>query len=380
MVSLLMDTSSEMIHAVLPVYLVVVLGASALTVGIIEGIAESAALLIKVFSGVFSDKLGRRKPIAALGYGVAALSKPIFPLASTVGWIVVARLVDRLGKGIRGAPRDTLVADLTPENLRGASFGLRQALDTVGAVIGPLLALVLLLMSAGNFAVVLWVAVVPALLSFVLILVAVHDPKASAATAPVRNPISRSQLRRLGSTYWWTVAVAAAFSLARFSEAFLLLKAQAVGLTLALIPAALVLMSLAYAAVAYSAGALSDRMGRSGVLAIGIAFLIAADFILANAQSIPSVAIGILLWGLHLGFSQGVFAALVADTAPAELRGTAFGVFNLVAGVTTLLASLLAGALWVAVGPAATFLAGAALAALAMLGVWFLRKQSAPPS
>ena len=372
-VSLLMDVSSEMIHALLPIYLVTVLGTSALTVGVIEGIAEATALIAKVFSGALSDWLGKRKFLAALGYGLAALTKPIFPLAPTVGWLVAARFIDRIGKGIRGAPRDALVADLSPPHLRGASFGLRQSLDTVGAFLGPLLAIGLMLLTLNNFTVVFWVAVIPAFLSLFLILFAVREPERPAGLRRVRNPISKAELRQLGSDYWWVVAVATVFTLARFSEAFLLLKAQSVGLAVALVPAVFVVMNLVYALAAYPVGALSDRVERSTILIIGFVLLVAADVTLAMVQGIPGVAIGVLVWGLHMGFTQGILATLVADTAPPELRGTAFGVFNLAGGVAVLAASVIAGALWDAVGPKGTFLAGAGFTLLALLGVVAIR-------
>jgi MFS family permease len=368
-VSMLMDISSEMIHALLPLYLVVALGTSTLTVGIIEGIAEATALITKVFSGALSDWLGKRKLLATLGYGLAAFIKPIFPLASTIEWVMAARFLDRVGKGIRGAPRDALVADLSPPELRGASFGLRQALDTIGAFLGPLFAIGLMWVSGENFSLVFWVAVVPAFASFLLIAFLVHDPKQGGRRPQVRIPISRAQLGTLASAYWWIVAIGAVSTLARFSEAFLILKAQSVGLSLWLTPLVLVMMNIAYALAAYPAGALSDRMDRKRILVLGLLVLVAADLVLAIAHSVAGLAPGILLWGLHMGLTQGLFAALVADTSPPELRGTAFGVFNLAVGLATMIASVVAGVLWDAVGPAATFLAGAGFAGVALAGL-----------
>lgn len=368
-VSLLMDASSEMIHALLPVYLVTVLGTSTLTVGIIEGIAEASASITKVFSGALSDWLGKRKFLAALGYGLAAFTKPVFPLATSVGWLIAARFIDRVGKGIRGAPRDALVADMSPPHLRGASFGLRQSLDTVGAFVGPLLAIGFMWLTAGDFVSVFWIAVVPAFLSFFLILVAVRDPKRPEGLRRVRMPLSRGELDRLGSAYWWVVTVAAVFALARFSEAFLILRAQSVGLPLMLVPVVLVVMNIAYAASAYPVGALSDRMNRVTILILGLLLLVAADLVLAFAADWLGVVIGVALWGLHMGFSQGLLAALVADTAPAELRGTAYGMFNLVTGLALLAASVIAGALWDTAGPQATFLAGVGFTLLTLIGV-----------
>ena len=368
-VSMLMDISSEMIHALLPVYLVTVLGASMVTVGVIEGIAEATASITKIFSGALSDRLGQRKWLAATGYGLAAFTKPVFPLAPTVAWLVAARFVDRIGKGIRGAPRDALVADLSPAHLRGASFGLRQSLDTVGAFTGPLLAIALMWWTSDNFTAVFWVAVIPAFLALALIMFAVREPDRPQALRTVRSPLSLAEIRNLGAAYWWVVAVASVFTLARFSEAFLVLRAQQVGLPIMLVPAVLVAMNVVYALAAYPAGVLSDRIGRTAVLAAGIMLLIAADLALAMLPSIAGVALGVVLWGLHMGLTQGLLAALVADTAPAELRGTAFGFFNLAGGVAMLAASVIAGALWDLAGPQATFLAGAGFALAALAGL-----------
>lgn len=372
-VSLFMDTSSEMIHALLPVYLVTALGTSVLTVGIIEGIAEATAAVTKVFSGALSDWLGKRKFLAALGYGLAAFTKPIFPLAPSVGWLIGARFVDRIGKGIRGAPRDALIADIAPEPLRGASFGLRQALDTTGAFFGPLLAIALMWLTSDQFVTVFWIAVVPAFLSFGLILFAVREPEHPQNAARVRMPLSRRELGRLGSAYWGVVAIATLFTLARFSQAFLILKGQAVGVPLAMTPAVLVLMNAVYALSAYPVGALSDRTGRVTILIAGLMLLILADLALALSPGIVGVAFGIALWGLHLGFTEGLLSALVADTAPPDLRGTAFGLFNLVTGIALLAASLIAGGLWDVMGPRATFLAGAGFAVLTLIGLIPLR-------
>jgi MFS family permease len=378
-VSLLMDTSSEIIHALLPVYLVTVLGASMVTVGFVEGIAEATASITKIFSGAVSDRLGKRKWLAVVGYGLAAISKPIFPLAPSVGWLVVARFIDRVGKGIRGAPRDALIADVTPEHLRGASFGLRQSLDTVGAFIGPALAIALMWLTSDHFTSVFWVAVIPAFLCVALLVVAIDEPERPATFRKAGSPLSLAELGRLGPAYWLVVGIALVFSLARFSEAFLILRAQAVGLPVALVPLVLVLMNLVYSLAAYPAGALSDRTDRIFVLAAGFGILVAADLVLALTDGLPGLAVGVALWGLHMGFTQGPLSALVADTAPPELRGTAFGMFNLLGGVALLVASVLAGALWEHIGPQGTFFAGAAFTALALLGL-ILARRLAPTS
>ncbi|MCZ4433189.1 MFS transporter [Agrobacterium sp. SOY23] len=373
LVSMLMDISSEMIHALLPVYMVSVLGTSTFAVGIIEGIAEATASITKVFSGALSDWLGRRKFLAALGYGLAAITKPTFPLASSLDWLIAARFIDRVGKGIRGAPRDALVADIAPPELRGASFGLRQSLDTIGAFLGPLMAIGLMWVTADHFQTVFWIAVLPAFLSVGVLLFLVKEPERPRELRRVRMPLHRDELRRLGKSYWWVVAVAAVFTLARFSEAFLILKAQSIGMPIALVPLALVLMSLAYSLSAYPAGILSDKVDRFTILVIGLSLLVCADLVLAFTQSVVGAGLGVVLWGLHMGFTQGLLAKLIADTSPAELRGTAFGMFNLVTGVALLIASVIAGALWDFTGPRGTFLAGAGFAALTIMGLAAVR-------
>ncbi|MBA4203594.1 MFS transporter [Pannonibacter phragmitetus] len=376
-VSMLMDISSEMIHALLPVYMVAVLGTSMLAVGLIEGIAEATASIAKVFSGALSDWLGKRKFLAALGYGLAAFTKPVFPLASTLDWLVTARFIDRVGKGIRGAPRDALVADIAPPHLRGASFGLRQSLDTIGAFLGPLLAIGLMWLTADHFQTVFWIAVIPAFLSFGLIVMAVKEPERPKTLRRVRMPLHREEIGRLGMNYWWVVVIAAVFTLARFSEAFLILRAESIGLPLALVPIVLVIMNLAYSLSAYPIGILSDRVDRVTILILGLALLIAADLTLAFGASFAGIGAGVVLWGLHMGFTQGLLATLIAETAPEELRGTAFGMFNLVTGLALLVASVIAGALWDAAGPQGTFLAGAGFAAMAIAGLLFVRHRFA---
>ena len=371
-VSLLMDVSSEMIHALLPVYLVTVLGASMTSVGAIEGIAESTASIVKIFSGALSDWLGRRKFLATLGYGLAALTKPAFPLAQGIDVLIAARFVDRVGKGIRGAPRDALVADIAPPALRGAAFGLRQSLDTIGASLGPALAIGLMWLSADNFKLVFWAAVPPALLAVALLLVAVKEPERHGA-GQLRFPLRFSELARLGGAFWLITSIGTVFALAHFSEAFLILRARDAGLPLALSPLVLVAMNVVYALSAYPAGVLSDACDRLIVLALGLALLVAADLVLAGSIGLVGVSIGGLLWGLHMGLTQGLLATLVADVAAAELRGTAFGMFNLLNGLATLASSLIAGALWDRHGAQATFCAGAAFAAAALGGLALAR-------
>ena len=373
-VSMLMDISSEMIHSVLPMFLVGTLGVSVLAVGVIEGIAESTALIVKVFSGALSDHLGRRKGLAVLGYAMGAFTKPAFALAGGVGTVVAARFIDRVGKGIRGAPRDALIADITPPAVRGAAFGLRQSLDTVGAFVGPLLATALLLLWAGDFRLVFWVAVVPGLLSVALFVVGVHEPP-RAAGARAGSPIRRAALARLSGAYWRVVALGALFTLARFSEAFLVLRAQQVGIAAAWVPLVMVAMNVVYAASAFPFGKLSDAMSHRRLLAGGLAVLLAADLVLATAGDWRGLLVGVALWGVHMGMTQGLLAAMVADTAPADLRGTAYGFFNLLSGIAMLAASVIAGLLWERLGSAFTFYAGAGFAALTLAGLVVARRR-----
>ena len=375
--SLFMDTSSELVHSLLPVFLTTVLGASMTTIGILEGAAEATAAITKVFSGTVSDYLGKRKLLVVLGYGLGAATKPIFPLATSVSWVFGARFVDRIGKGIRGAPRDALVADLTSPEVRGAAYGLRQSLDTVGAVLGPLLAVVLMALLASNIRAVFWAATLPAILSVLLLVVAVREPERADRTR-VRPPITPAELGRLPARYWLIVILGGVLTMARFSEAFLVLRAGNVGPSIAWVPLVLVTMNVVYALSAYPAGVAADQMSRRTLLALGLSALIAADLVLAAATSMILVFVGVALWGLHMGLTQGLLATLVAGTAPSDLRGTAFGVFNLATGVVLLLASVVAGLLWSRLGPSATFLAGAAFTAIAMAGLVLVNPERRP--
>ncbi|MEI7513795.1 MAG: MFS transporter [Betaproteobacteria bacterium] len=370
-VSMLTDISSEMVHSLLPLFLVSTLGASALVVGLIEGLAESTALVVKVFSGALSDYWGQRKGLAVAGYTLSVLTKPVFPLASSVTMVLAARFVDRLGKGVRDAPRDALVADITPASIRGAAFGLRQALDTVGAFLGPLLAAALMLLWANDFRLVFWVAVLPAVLALALMVFAVHEPRSLAHTVS-KHPITRANLRRMGTPYWSVVAVGTLFGLARFSEAFLILRAYETGIAMALVPLVMVAMNLVYAASAYPFGKLSDRVNQRQLLAVGLLLLVLADGVLASSMHWAAVLGGVALWGMHMGITQGLLATMVAATAPPDLRGTAYGVYNLLGGVALFAASALAGLLWSQWGAQATFLASAAWGAVAL---WLLLHQ-----
>jgi len=368
LVSMFMDISSEMIHSLLPLFLVGTLGASTFAVGLIEGVAESTALIVKVFSGTLSDYLGKRKVLVVFGYSLGALTKPLFAIAPSAAIVFTARLLDRVGKGVRGAPRDALVADLAPPEMRGAAFGLRQSLDTVGALFGPLLAVGLMLLWANNFRAVFWVAVIPGMIAVALLLFGVREPERHVGEERT-NPIRRDNLRRLSGAYWWVVGIGAVFALARFSEAFLVLRAQQGGIPVAYVPLVMVGMNLVYSGSAYPFGRLSDRTNHGTLLSLGLIVLIAADLVLAANDHWLTVAVGVSLWGLHMGMTQGLLATMVADAAPVDLRGTAYGFFNLVSGIAMLMASAAAGLLWDRFGASFTFYAGAIFAALALMGI-----------
>lgn len=375
LVSMFMDISSEMIHSLLPLFLVGTLGASTFVVGLIEGLAESTALIIKVFSGTLSDYLGKRKALAVFGYALGALTKPLFAIAPSVAIVFTARMLDRVGKGIRDAPRDALVADQTPPEMRGSAFGLRQALDTVGALLGPLLAVGLMILWHDQFRAVFWVALIPGIAAVALLICGVHEPERPVDAKRV-NPICRDNLKRLSSAYWWVVGIGAVFTLARFSEAFLVLRAQQGGIPVAYVPLVMVCMNLVYSGSAYPFGKLADRMNHGTLLSLGLLVLIAADLVLAASGHWLTVNLGVALWGLHMGMTQGLLATMVADAAPEDLRGTAYGFFNLVSGCAVLAASGVAGLLWSRFGAQFTFYAGAAFAALALTGLAFhLRRQ-----
>jgi MFS family permease len=373
LVSMFMDISSEIIHSLLPVFLVSVLNASALTVGFIEGIAEAIALITKIFSGALSDWFKNRKFLAVAGYGIGALTKPLFAVAPDAVTIFFARFLDRIGKGVRGAPRDALIADVTPIHVRGAAFGLRQSLDTVGAFLGPLLAVVLMFLSSGNFRFVFWIAVIPGFISVAILVLVVKEPESQSHESRKGLKIFNG-ISELSPSYWLVVCLSFVFTLARFSEAFLLLRAQSVGITAAMIPLMMVLMNIIFSVTAYPAGRLSDRVGRSSLIAMGLAVLIVSDITFAIAESLAMVAIGTALWGLHMGLTQGLLSAMVADTAHINLRGTAFGIFSLGSGIAMLMASLIAGWLWDVFGAPVTFYTGAVFAAIALIGFVLAQK------
>ncbi len=366
LVSLFMDVSSEMIHGVLPLFVVGTLGVSATMLGLVEGIAEATAQFSKLWSGVLSDRWQSRKGLALLGYGMAAVVKPLFPLAHSVAAVFVARFADRIGKGIRGSPRDAMVADFTPPELRGAAFGLRQSLDTVGAFTGPFLAVAFIGWLAFDLRSVLWIACIPALIAVAILAFGINEPK---PTQPhkTRPGFNLASAKNLGAAFWWVAGLGAAVMLARFSEAFLVLKAASSGMATAYVPLVMVVMSVVYSLSSYPAGVMSDRLGRNGLLVSGLIVLVIADVVLARSTTMWPMLAGVALWGLHMGLTQGILTTLVADTAPADMRGTAFGTFSLVSGIATLLASVAAGYMWDTNGEAAVFVVGAVLAVVALM-------------
>lgn len=370
-VSMLMDISSEIIHSLLPLFLTTALGTSTFVIGVIEGLGESTSLIVKIFSGALSDYLGQRKALAVIGYAMGAISKPLFAIASTSSVVLGARVFDRIGKGVRGAPRDALVADIAPHELRGSAFGLRQALDTVGAVIGPLLAVALMLLFANDFRIVFWIAVIPGIVSVMLLIFGIKEPRTPVPPEKRINPLNRKNLSRLDMTYWWLVIIGAIFTLARFSEAFLVLQAIDVGMPIAVAPIVMVIMSFTYAISAYPFGKLADHMSHSRLLMMGIVILSIADVLLAINHHWTTLIAGVSLWGIHMGMTQGLLATMVADVSPVDLRGTAFGFFNLASGLMMFVASMLAGFLWEHFGPSITFYMGACFCVIALIGLLF---------
>jgi MFS family permease len=375
-VSMLMDISSEMIHSLLPMFMVTILGTSVLTVGIIEGLAEATALIIKVFSGILSDYLGKKKEIVLFGYSLSALTKPLFALATSISWVFAARILDRLGKGIRGAPRDALVADLAPKNLLGASFGLRQSLDTLGAVLGPILAFSFMMIFVGNFRAVFALAIIPGIIAVVLIVFGVRESQEPSNFKPI-NPLLFKNLKLLSRSYWWVCTIGTIITLARFSEAFLVLRAMQGGISLTLVPLFLAIMNIMYACSAYPFGKLADKMSHTKLLILGLIALSLADLILASSAHWSYLLTGVCLWGLHMGLTQGLLAAMVADSAPSNLRGTAYGFFNLLSGLGMLLASTVAGFVWEKISSSGTFYLGALFCFVAILGLALWKKPEA---
>jgi MFS family permease len=368
-VSLLMDLSSEIYHSLLPAFITIVLGLPATALGAIDGVAEATANFAKLFSGRFSDRSLRRKPWVMGGYGLATLSKPLFALATSAPTVMTARFADRIGKGIRGSPRDAMIADETPPEVRGRAYGLRQALDTAGALLAPLAAIGLMAWFASDIRAVFWVAIIPAFCSFLLAWLALREPEQHLG-AIKRSPFFAG-FRELDKPTKRLLAVGFLFTLARFSEAFLILKGIEIGLSEAMSPLTLAMFNLAYVALAYPAGALSDRMSPRTILIAGMGALIAGNLILAKSESFADLVLGVGLWGAHMALTQGIFSRMIADSAPEHLRATSFGAFWFVTGIGALLASLGAGLLWDRQGSAATFVtsAGVAAVALAMLSL-----------
>jgi MFS family permease len=360
----MMELLSEIYHALLPAFVTIFLGLPATALGAIDGIAEATANFTKLVSGRLSDKSQRRKPLILAGYGLAALSKPLFPLAASAVALMSARFLDRIGKGVRGSPRDAMIADETPPAIRGRAFGLRQSLDTIGALLAPIAAIVLMWAFAGDIQAVYWVAIIPALCSVTLAWVALREPKKHVDLSKAAPALSG--FRNLGASTRRLLAIGFLFALARFSEAFLILKGIEVGLSQSWSPLTLVLFNVAYVVLAYPAGALSDRMSPRTILGAGLAVLIAGNLVLANSATMTGVALGTVLWGAHMAMTQGIFSRMVADSAPEDKRATAFGAFWFVSGIGTLLASLAAGMLWDRSGSGMTFMASAGVAAIAL--------------
>ncbi len=373
-VSMLVDISSEMVHGLLPMFLVTTMGASVFMIGLIEGIAESTALILKVFSGAYSDYIGKRKLLAVAGYALSAFTKPVFPLANSILFVLGARFIDRIGKGVRDAPRDALIVDITPPEMRGAAFGLRQSLDTIGAFLGPLIAVGLMLLWANDFRAVFWVATVPAVIALLLLVLAVHE-KPRQDEVLNANPLSWRSLKHMGTRYWFVVGMGAIVGLARFSDAFLILRAFETGIPMAWVPLIMVVMNVVYAATAYPLGDLSDRMNHTTLLMAGLVILGLSNLCFAMGTHWVYVIGGVGLWGLHMGITQGLFASMIASSAPPDLRGTAFGFYNMVLGFAMLISSGLAGFIWDLWGAVYTFRLSASFCILGLCILLIVRSK-----
>ncbi len=370
--SLLNDVSTEIIHSVLPLYMVTALGASFIAVGLLEGTAEALASVLKVGAGGLSDLLGKRKALVVSGYALSTLVKGCYALAGDMTMVMIARLGDRVGKGIRVGPRDALVADSTSPEQRGAAYGLRQSLDTVGAVIGPGLSFVLLSLWHMDYKNIFAIAIVPGIIAVLLLLIGVREPEKRESKSDDKK-LHKDLLKRLSPAYWSLVVVSFLFNLGNSSDAFILLKGKEAGLALGMVPLMLVVMNVFYAACAYPAGKLSDKLGRVAMLRVGLLFyaLVYLGFAFCNTQW--QVWTLMALYGVQLGLTQGTLLALVSDVTDADTRGTAFGMISLVTGLALLPASLIAGFLWQNVGSWATFGAGTvcSVVALIVFSIWY---------
>ncbi|MFH2107111.1 MAG: MFS transporter [Chrysiogenia bacterium] len=374
--SFLTDVSSEMIINTLPLFLKNVLGVKTSLIGLIEGVAESTSSFVKLYSGWLSDKLKKRKLLAVLGYGISTLSKPLFYFANSWGVVAAARWGDRIGKGVRTAPRDALVADSTPAPQRGFAFGFHRAADTAGAFFGLLIGLAIVWylqkgggeMLAGTFHVLVLASLLPAAAAVVILALAAKETRISGASR-----LPRFAFKPLGKRFRYFVIIIGVFELGNSSDAFIILRAQERGLSIVGIFAMLIAFNFVYSVISLPAGKLSDRIGRRRVIMAGWALYAMTYLGLAQARSAAHIIILYVIYGAYYGLSYGTAKALVADLVPPESRGLAFGTYNAVLGLTDLPASLLAGILWSGLGqwagfgPAAPFYFGAAMAFLALL-------------
>ncbi len=363
-VSLLMDISSEMIHALLPLFMAGTLGASAIWIGLVEGIGEGTALIAKVFSGVVADRFGHKKRLVFAGYFLGVISKPVFALAGSMPVVLAARFFDRIGKGLRGAPRDAIVADVTDESIRGAAYGLRQSLDAAGAFVGPLLATLLLLLWTEDLRSIFWIALIPGAACLALILFGVEDNV--TPTVNTKRIAWKDLKSVMTPAFVQLVILGTLFSLARFSNAFIVLRAAAIGIEHAWIPMAVVLMNITFSLSSYPFGKLADKLNPMKLLALGMVLLALANLLFAYAENYRILAAGIVLFGMHLGATQGIFSTIISEIAPSEVRATAFGIFNFFSGLALLASGLVAGSLWEYMGAQYCFGGGVVFALITL--------------
>lgn len=358
-----MKISSVIVFTLSPLFMTQVLGASIFAVGILEGILEVITLLARIFSGIISDYIHKRKSIIVVGYIFALISRPFLALATRMEDVFLGRAFDRIGNGLDATPRDALVGDLAPPQIKGACYGLRESLSRAGSFAGALLVMALLWLTEGNFSLVFWIGSIPTVLALMVLVIFVKDsPNQQAQHKKPTHKFKLKDLKKLPLPFWLILLLSGLFMLSNFSGAFLILRAEQTGLDLHLTSLVMIIQNLATAGTAYPVGYLSDKMGRRSMMGVGIVLIVCSDLLLAWGGSLYTILGGVLLWGAEIGITQSILAVFLADTCPQDLRGTGFGLFHFINGCCLLLANVFAGWIWHDVNPSAMFLASAVMA------------------